>query len=130
MTKYKPRKIVDAKADSDGNITHVKIVGNQRFTPVKTAIKMAKHNQIDAVLVKAAKLLKNTCARNGTAGKRTILTIWLMTSKKIILIKGHQKLRSYAVETLLNKTLLEIKDLRQYIILKKARKLLIFHSTA
>jgi len=48
MTK---RKIVDAKADSKGNITAVKIKGNQTFTPLKTAIKMTKQGEIDAVVV-------------------------------------------------------------------------------
>lgn len=49
MTK---RKIVDAKADSKGNITAVKIQGNQTFTPLKTAIKMTKQGLVDAVVVK------------------------------------------------------------------------------
>jgi hypothetical protein len=46
------RKIVDAKADPKGNITHVKIKGNQTFTPLKTAIRMTKQGEIDAVVVK------------------------------------------------------------------------------
>lgn len=49
MTK---RKIVDAKADSKGNIKAVKIQGNQSFTPLKTAIKMTKQGLVDAVVVK------------------------------------------------------------------------------
>ena len=49
MTK---KKIVDAKADSKGNITQVRIQGNQSFTPLKTAIRMAKQGKIDAVVVK------------------------------------------------------------------------------
>lgn len=49
MTK---RKIVDAKADSKGNITAVKIQGNKTFTPLKTAIKMTKAGEVDAVVVK------------------------------------------------------------------------------
>ncbi len=36
------KKIVDAKADSDGDITHVKFDGNKRFTSVETAIPMAE----------------------------------------------------------------------------------------
>jgi hypothetical protein len=58
MTKNKPKKITDAKADSEGDITHVKIQGNQRFTPMKTAIKQAKRGEIDAVPVKATKTTK------------------------------------------------------------------------
>jgi 4-hydroxy-L-threonine phosphate dehydrogenase PdxA len=46
------KKIVGAKADSRGNITAVKIKGNQTFTPLKTAIKMTKQGKVDAVVVK------------------------------------------------------------------------------
>jgi hypothetical protein len=49
MTK---RKIVDARADSKGNIEAVRIQGNQSFTPLKTAIKMTKQGKVDAVVVK------------------------------------------------------------------------------
>ena len=48
----KGKKIVDAKADSKGNITAVKIKGNQTFTPLETAIRMTKQGKIDAVVVK------------------------------------------------------------------------------
>ena len=48
MTK---RKIVDAKADSKGNITEVKIQGNATFTPLETAIRMTKQGLVDAVVV-------------------------------------------------------------------------------
>lgn len=46
------KKIVDAKADSKGNITAVKIQGNQSFTPLETAIRMTKQGIVDAVVVK------------------------------------------------------------------------------
>ena len=36
-----PRKIVDAKADAKGNISHVKLQDNVNFTPIKTAVRMA-----------------------------------------------------------------------------------------
>jgi len=49
MTK---KKIVGAKADSKGNITDVKLKGNQTFTPIETAIRMTKQGKIDAVVVK------------------------------------------------------------------------------
>ncbi len=45
------KKIVNAKADSKGNITHVKIQGNQTFTPLKTAIRMTKQGKVDAVVI-------------------------------------------------------------------------------
>lgn len=40
------RKVVDARQDSKGNITQVKIQGNQNFTPVETAIGMAKRGEL------------------------------------------------------------------------------------
>ena len=45
------KKIVDAKADSKGNITAVKIQGNQTFTPLETAIRMTEQGKVDAVVV-------------------------------------------------------------------------------
>jgi hypothetical protein len=44
MTKKRTgaRKVVDARQDKEGNIVQVKIQGNQNFTPVETAIEMAK----------------------------------------------------------------------------------------
>jgi len=36
------KKIVDAKSDDKGVITHVKIEGNKKFTSVETAIPMAE----------------------------------------------------------------------------------------
>lgn len=48
MTK---RKIVDAKADSKGNITDVKLQGNQNFTSLEKAIEMTKQGVVDAVVV-------------------------------------------------------------------------------
>ena len=49
------KKIIDAKADDKGNITHVKIEGNSTFTPLKNAINMAKNGEIDAVAVTSGK---------------------------------------------------------------------------
>lgn len=40
------RKVVDARQDNKGNITQVKIQGNQNFTPVETAIGMAKRGEL------------------------------------------------------------------------------------
>ncbi len=40
------RKVVGARADSKGNITHVKISGNQNFTPVPTAMRMADRGEL------------------------------------------------------------------------------------
>jgi hypothetical protein len=48
MTKKKTgaRKVVDARQDNEGNIVQVKIQGNQNFTPVETAIDMAKRGEL------------------------------------------------------------------------------------
>jgi hypothetical protein len=40
------RRIVDARADTKGNISHVRLDGNQRFTPVAQAIPMARRGEI------------------------------------------------------------------------------------
>ena len=40
------RKVTDARADSKGNITHVKIDGNSRFTNLDTAIGMADRGEL------------------------------------------------------------------------------------
>ncbi len=42
-----PREIVNAKADSDGDITAVLFEGNRNFTPLDTAIRMAERGQIE-----------------------------------------------------------------------------------
>ena len=42
-----PKKIVDARADSDGDITDVLLQGNSTFTPLQTAIRMADRGQIE-----------------------------------------------------------------------------------
>lgn len=47
----KGRKIIDARNASDKTISHVKLEGNQRFIPVKTAIEMAKRGDIDGAHV-------------------------------------------------------------------------------
>lgn len=53
------RKIVDAKADSDGDITHVLIEGNTNFTSVERAIPMADRGE-----------LKNTHVVRPTDGRK------------------------------------------------------------
>ncbi len=46
-----PRKVVDAKEDNKGNITHVKLEGNQNFTPKDIAVGMAEQGKIKDVHV-------------------------------------------------------------------------------
>lgn len=41
-----PRKVVDARAGSDGNITHVRLDGNSNFTGLEAAMRMADRGDI------------------------------------------------------------------------------------
>jgi hypothetical protein len=43
----KKRIIVDAKADEEGDITHVKFQGNNNYTPVERAIPIADRGEIE-----------------------------------------------------------------------------------
>jgi hypothetical protein len=56
--KSKGKKIIDAKEDADHNISTVLLKGNKTFTPIKTAIDMAKRGEIDAVHVKKSQHTK------------------------------------------------------------------------
>lgn len=44
--KRRGRQVVDARADKDGDITHVRLEGNAQFTPVKSAIRMADRGEL------------------------------------------------------------------------------------
>ena len=41
------RKVVDARQDQKGNISHVQLDGNRNFTPIDKAIEMAKQNKLE-----------------------------------------------------------------------------------
>ena len=41
------KKVADAKADKEGDITAVRFQGNSSFTPLKQAIQMADRGEID-----------------------------------------------------------------------------------
>lgn len=41
-----PRGIVGVRQDKDGDITHVKLEGNQRATPLDQAVRMAQRGEI------------------------------------------------------------------------------------
>jgi hypothetical protein len=41
------KKIVDARQDKGGTISHVQFAGNQSFTPVEKAIGMAEQGKIE-----------------------------------------------------------------------------------
>ncbi|MEQ8333341.1 DUF3892 domain-containing protein [Nisaea sp.] len=42
----KERKVINARADAEGDITHVLLEGNQRFTSVGEAMRMADAGQL------------------------------------------------------------------------------------
>ncbi|WP_031555933.1 DUF3892 domain-containing protein [Parvularcula oceani] len=42
----KQRKVVGARADSEGDITHVRLEGNQRFTSIKKAMELADRGEL------------------------------------------------------------------------------------
>lgn len=67
MTKQK--EIIDAVADKDGDITHVKFKGNQRFTPVERAIPIAERGEIKNTHVVHARD-KKTHLRTNADGKK------------------------------------------------------------
>tara|TARA_R110002074_G_C12200852_1_gene635247 strand:+ start:160 stop:393 length:234 start_codon:yes stop_codon:yes gene_type:complete len=41
------KKVVDARADEEGDITHVRLEGNQRFTSVGKAMEMADRGDLE-----------------------------------------------------------------------------------
>lgn len=49
QSKQSQKKVVDAKGNEEGDITHVKIEGNQSWTPVQTAINMADQGRLENV---------------------------------------------------------------------------------
>jgi len=46
------KKIIDAKNDEKGNISHVKLKGNRNYMSLDKAIEMTEQGKIDAVVVK------------------------------------------------------------------------------
>ncbi len=62
MTKKKV--IVDARAGSDGDITHVKFRGNQKFTSVSTAIPIAERGEIENAHVVHSRVAKTHLRTN------------------------------------------------------------------
>lgn len=67
------KKIVDARADSEGDITHVLFKGNSRFTSVKTAIPMADRDEIENTHVVRASDKKVHLRTNPDGRKRNNL---------------------------------------------------------
>lgn len=63
------KRIVDARADSEGDITHVKFEGNSRFTPVEQAIPMADRGEIENAHVVRARD-KKTHLRTNPDGRK------------------------------------------------------------
>lgn|GEM_PF-941999 len=49
--KPSTRRVIDARQDEQGNISHVLLEGNQNFTPLSTAISMAERGDLANVHV-------------------------------------------------------------------------------
>ena len=47
-----PRKIVDVRNDSSGNVAAVKLAGNTTFTSIEIVVGMAERRLVDAVPVR------------------------------------------------------------------------------
>ncbi len=58
-----PRKLIDARENSKGNITQVKIAGNRNFTSLDKAMDMADDGKIDAVTVRPKNAKKHLRTR-------------------------------------------------------------------
>lgn len=41
------RKVIDARQDQNGNISHVLLNGNQNYTPISKAVEMATQGKIE-----------------------------------------------------------------------------------
>ncbi|HEC73380.1 MAG TPA: DUF3892 domain-containing protein [Methylophaga aminisulfidivorans] len=64
------KKIIDAKVDSKGNVSSVRLSGNKTFTPIKTAIKMADKDEIEnAHAVHPIKAIKDYLRTNPDKNK-------------------------------------------------------------
>lgn len=66
------RKIIDARADSKGNIEAVKLDGNKTFTPLKKAIQMTKRGEVDAVVVNSKHAKKHLRTRPDNKTKNNL----------------------------------------------------------
>lgn len=70
------KRIVDARADSEGDITHVRFRGNQNFTTVKTAIPMADRGEIENAHVVRRSGAKTHLRTNPDGRERNNLDYW------------------------------------------------------
>ncbi|MBD2088296.1 DUF3892 domain-containing protein [Microcoleus sp. FACHB-1515] len=43
----KQRRVVDARQNKDGNISHVLLDGNQHYTPIEKAVEMADQGKLE-----------------------------------------------------------------------------------
>ena len=70
------RKIVDARADSEGDITHVQLEGNSRFTPVDTAMGMSDRGVISNALT-VRRSYANPLLRSNPNGRKSDNLDWM-----------------------------------------------------
>lgn len=67
------KKVTDARNDAKGNISHVKLSGNQGWTDLDTAIRMADRGQIDNVHVVRRENAKTHIRTNADGRERNNL---------------------------------------------------------
>ncbi len=70
------RLITDARADAEGDITHVRLDGNTRFTSVEIVIPMADRDEIENAHVVRRHNAKTHLRTNPDGKKRNNLDYW------------------------------------------------------
>ena len=66
------KKVIDAKADKDGNITSVLLEGNRNYTSLEKAIQMTKDGKLEGVNVSKTKEGREYLRKNKNNKKKTI----------------------------------------------------------
>ena len=70
------RQVVDARADSDGDITQVRLDGNSNFTSVEKAMEMADRGELENAHTVRRHNAKPHLRTNPDGAKRNNLDYW------------------------------------------------------
>jgi len=70
------KRVVDARANSEGDITHVRISGNSNFTPVEAAMRMADRDELANAHTVRRSNAKPHLRTNPDGAKRNNLDYW------------------------------------------------------
>ena len=74
-----PKKIVDARADSDGDITDVLFQGNSTFTPLQQLLEWLTEGRLRTHTFLTLAKANPICGLIQTGRNGTTSTIWLVT---------------------------------------------------